>query len=87
LGVDASRPYRAMARKLEDGRWFTVAVTHGGAILHFVKMFARNKRMGLLGRLPVLNRFAGHGSWYDIHAALPAAARSAQLGSGLITSS
>jgi hypothetical protein len=42
-----------------------------------MKLFARNKRMGLLRRLPVMNRFAGHGSWYDIHAALPAAARSA----------
>jgi FkbM family methyltransferase len=55
------------------GGWLTLS----GAILHFVKLFARNKRMGLLRRLPGLKRFAGHGSWYDIHAALPAAARSA----------
>ena len=55
------------------GAWMTLS----GAILHFVKLFARNKRMGLMRRLPVMKRFAGHGSWYDIHAAQPAAARSA----------
>jgi hypothetical protein len=55
------------------GGWLTLS----GAILHFVKLFARNKRMGLLRRLPGLKHFAGHGSWYDIHTALPAAARNA----------
>jgi FkbM family methyltransferase len=60
-------------KELPGGDWLTL----DSAILHFVKLFARNKRMGVLRRLPVVNRFAGHGSWYDIHAALPAAARSA----------
>lgn len=60
-------------KELPGGNWLTL----DGAILHFVKLFARNKRMGLMKRLPVMKRFAGHGSWYDIHAALPAAARSA----------
>jgi FkbM family methyltransferase len=60
-------------KELPGEDWLTL----DGAILHFVKLFARNKKMGLLRRLPVMNRFAGHGSWYDIHAALPAAARSA----------
>ncbi len=60
-------------KELPGSNWLTL----NGAILHFVMLFARNKRMGLMRRLPVLNRFAGHGSWYDIHAALPAAARAA----------
>ncbi len=60
-------------KELPGANWLTL----NGAIWHFVKLFARNKRMGLLRRLPVVSRFAGHGSWYDIHAALPAAARSA----------
>ena len=55
------------------GEW----LSFGGAISRYLKLFARNKRMGLLRRLPGLNRFAGHGSWYDLHAALPASARSA----------
>ncbi len=60
-------------KELPASNWLTL----DGAILHFVKLFARNKRMGVMKRLPVMNRFAGHGSWYDIHAALPAAARNA----------
>jgi FkbM family methyltransferase len=60
-------------KELPGSNWLTLR----GAILHFMKLFARNKRMGVLRRLPVMNRFAGHGSWYDIHAALPAAARNA----------
>jgi len=60
-------------KELPGSNWLTM----DGAILHFVKLFARNKRMGLMKRLPAMSRFAGHGSWYDIHAALPAAARTA----------
>ena len=60
-------------KELPGGGWLPL----NGAIMHFVKLFVRNKRMGLLRRLPGLRRFAGHGSWYDIHAALPAAARNA----------
>ena len=60
-------------KELPGGDWLSL----DRAILHFVKLFARNKRMGVLRRLPVMNRFAGHGSWYDIHAALPGAARNA----------
>jgi FkbM family methyltransferase len=70
LEINGSGLFR---KELPSGDWLTL----DGAILHFVKLFARNKRMGLMRRLPVMNRFAGHGSWYDIHAALPAAARSA----------
>ena len=60
-------------KELPGGGWLPL----NGAIMHFVKLSVRNKRMGLLRRLPGLRRFAGHGSWYDIHAALPAAARNA----------
>ncbi|HEY1453269.1 MAG TPA: FkbM family methyltransferase [Roseiarcus sp.] len=55
------------------GAW----LTFGGAISWYLMLFARNKRMGLLRRVPGLSHFAGHGSWYDIHAALPTAALSA----------
>jgi hypothetical protein len=41
-------------KELPGGDWLTL----DSAILHFVKLFARNKRMGLLRRLPVVNRFA-----------------------------
>jgi FkbM family methyltransferase len=51
------------------GEWLTL----GGAISRYVMLCARNKRMGLLRRIPVLNRFAGHGSWYDLHASVLAA--------------
>jgi FkbM family methyltransferase len=48
--------------------WLTVR----GAVLRNAELFARNKRIGLLRRLPLLSRYAGGGSWYDLHAALPA---------------
>jgi FkbM family methyltransferase len=48
------------------GTWLTL----GGAISRYVMLFARSKRMGLLRRIPVLRRFAGRGSWYDLHASL-----------------
>jgi FkbM family methyltransferase len=48
------------------GAWLTLR----GIIARYVLLFARNKRMGLLRRLPFLNRFAGHGSWYDLHASI-----------------
>jgi FkbM family methyltransferase len=47
-------------------------LTFGGAIRRCAMIFARNKRIGLFRRIPGLRRLAGRGSWYDLHAALPA---------------
>ena len=49
------------------GAW----LTFGGLIGRYAFAFARNKRIGLFRRIPVLSRFGGHGCWYDLHAALP----------------
>jgi hypothetical protein len=47
-----------------------VWLTFGETVTHSLVIFARNKRIGLLKRIPMMKRFAGHGSWYDLHAAL-----------------
>jgi FkbM family methyltransferase len=47
--------------------WLTIR----GAMLRNAELFALNKRIGLLKRTPLLSRYAGPGSWYDLHAALP----------------
>ena len=47
--------------------WLTVR----GTTLRNAELFVWNKRIGFLRRTPLLSRYAGLGSWYDLHAALP----------------